>query len=75
MPTLEVVVDGLTEAIAADETAAASFEAHATLVGVTRRGPETDERYQELVDAVNVHCPVLDIVANPVPIDGEVKFA
>ena len=166
MPTLKVVLDGLTEAIAADESvAAASFEAHATLVGVTEvdvatgnhtfkvdepealggtdlaanpvqlilaslgacqaityqvwaaklgiaidgvearvegdidlrgffgidesirpgftrirlfvtlRGPETDERYQELVDAVNVHCPVLDIVANPVPIDREVKFA
>ena len=42
---------------------------------VTLRGPETDARYQELVDAVNVHCPVLDIVANPVPIEREVKFA
>lgn len=166
MPTLKVLLDGLAEAIAADESVAeASFDAHATLVGVTEvdvttghhtfkvdepealggtdlaanpvqlilaslgacqaityqvwaaklgiaiegvearvegdidlrgffgidesirpgftrirlfvtlRGPEPDARYQELVDAVNVHCPVLDIVANPVPIDREVKFA
>jgi uncharacterized OsmC-like protein len=42
---------------------------------VTLRGPESDERYEQLVDAVNAHCPVLDIVANPVPIEREVKIA
>jgi uncharacterized OsmC-like protein len=42
---------------------------------VTLRGPEAPERYDELVVAVNQHCPVLDIVANPVPIDREVKIA
>jgi hypothetical protein len=42
---------------------------------VASRGPETDERYQQLVDAVNVHCPVIDIVSIPVPIDREVKFS
>jgi len=42
---------------------------------VTLRGPETDARYGELVEAVNAHCPVLDIVANPVPVEREVKFA
>ena len=166
MPTLKLVLDGLSEAIAADESvAAASFDAHATLVGVTEvdvttghhtfkvdepealggtdlaanpvqlvlaslgacqaityqvwaaklgitidtfearvegdidlrgffglddtirpgftrirlfvtlGGPEPQERYHELVDAVNLHCPVLDIVANPVPIEREVKIA
>lgn len=166
MPTLKLVLDGLAEAIAADESvAAAAFDAHATLVGVTEvdvttghhsfkvdepealggsdlaanpvqlilaslgacqaityqvwaaklgiaidgvearvegdvdlrgffgidatirpgftrirlfvtlRGPESDERYEQLVDAVNAHCPVLDIVANPVPIEREVKIA
>ena len=166
MPTLKLVLDGLTEAIAADESvAAASFDAHATLVGVTEvdvttghhsfkvdepealggtdlaanpvqlvlaslgacqaityqvwaaklgiaidgvearvegdidlrgffgidesirpgftrirlfvtlRGPESQERYAQLVDAVNIHCPVLDVVANPVPIEREVKIA
>lgn len=42
---------------------------------VTLRGPEPPERYEELQDAVNRHCPVLDIVANPVPIEREVKLA
>ncbi len=41
---------------------------------VTLRGPEPAERYDELVKAVNAHCPVLDIVANPVPVEPEVKF-
>lgn len=31
-------------------------------------GPETEERYRELMQAVDAHCPVLDIVANPVPV-------
>lgn len=31
-------------------------------------GPESPERYRELADAVDAHCPVLDIVANPVPV-------
>jgi len=166
MPTLKLVLDGLTEAIAADESvAAAAFDAQATLVGVTEvdvttghhsfkvdepealggtdlaanpvqlilaslgacqaityqvwaaklgiaiegvearvegdidlrgffgidetirpgftrirlfvtlRGPESHERYEQLIDAVNAHCPVLDIVANPVPIAREVKIA
>ncbi|HVW34841.1 MAG TPA: OsmC family protein, partial [Acidimicrobiia bacterium] len=44
-------------------------------VFVTLRGPEAPERYDELVAAVNRHCPVLDIVANPVPVDRTVKFA
>lgn len=42
---------------------------------LTVRGPESPARYQQLVDAVNSHCPVLDIVGNPVPIDRDVKFA
>ena len=165
MATLKSVLDGLTEAITADEAVAAvQFDAHATLVGVTEvdvatgrhtfkvdepevlggtdlapnpvqlilaslgscqaityqvwaaklgialegvearvegdldlrgflgvddcvrpgftrirlfvslRGPEAEERYEELVVAVNRHCPVLDIVANPVPIEREVKI-
>ena len=42
---------------------------------VTLRGPEPSERYEELVAAVNRHCPVLDIVANPVAVEPQVKFA
>lgn len=32
-------------------------------------GPETEDRYRELMMAVDEHCPVLDIVANPVPVE------
>ena len=42
---------------------------------VTLRGPESPERYDELVRMVNAYCPVLDIVANPVPVEREVKIA
>jgi putative redox protein len=37
-------------------------------VKVHLSGPETPERYEELRRAVNEHCPVLDIFANPVPV-------
>jgi uncharacterized OsmC-like protein len=33
---------------------------------VTLSGPETVERYEELQRAVDAHCPVLDLFANPV---------
>ena len=42
---------------------------------VTLRGPEAPERYAVLIGAVNAHCPVLDIVANPVPVERRVKIA
>ena len=32
---------------------------------VTPFGPEPEERYRELADAVDAHCPVLDLFANP----------
>jgi len=32
-------------------------------------GPETAERYEELADAVDRHCPVLDMLARPVPVE------
>ena len=33
---------------------------------VTVTGPESPERYEELAAAVDEHCPVLDLFANPV---------
>jgi uncharacterized OsmC-like protein len=39
---------------------------------VTPSGPETAERYRELADAVDAHCPVLDLFANPTPIERRV---
>jgi uncharacterized OsmC-like protein len=35
---------------------------------VTLDGPESPERYRELADAVDAHCPVLDIIENSVPV-------
>ena len=40
----------------------------AVRVEVTVTGPESPERYQELATAVDRHCPVLDLFANPVPV-------
>jgi uncharacterized OsmC-like protein len=42
---------------------------------VTLHGPEAAARYDELIAAVNAHCPVLDIVENPVPVQRDVKVA
>lgn len=36
---------------------------------VTLSGPESAERYQELADAVDAHCPVLDIFSHPTPVE------
>ena len=38
-------------------------------------GPETEERYEELKAAVDAHCPVLDLFANPTPINITVQRA
>ena len=36
---------------------------------VTPLGPETAERYRELADAVDAHCPVLDLFVNPTAVE------
>ena len=38
-------------------------------IDVTPLGPEPAERYRELADAVDEHCPVLDLFANPTAIE------
>ncbi len=38
-------------------------------------GPETQERYEELRDAVDVNCPVLDLFANVTPVTVTVAKA
>jgi uncharacterized OsmC-like protein len=43
-------------------------------VEVTPIGPESAERYQELADAVDEHCPVLDLFANPTPVERKVAI-
>ncbi len=49
-----------------DETIRPGFAGIRLTVEVS--GPETRERYEELQAAVDAHCPVFDIVANPTPI-------
>jgi uncharacterized OsmC-like protein len=46
----------------------------AVRIVVSPRGPESDERYQELARAVDEHCPVFDLFANSVPIARELKL-
>ena len=38
-------------------------------------GPEPDERYAELHDAVDAHCPVLDLFTNATPVVTRVNAA
>src|SRR3954447_12770530 len=40
----------------------------AVRLDVTPIGPESAERYRELADAVDEHCPVLDLFTNPTPV-------
>lgn len=37
-------------------------------------GPESAQRYEELRLAVDAHCPVLDLFANPVPVNTAVTL-
>lgn len=55
-----------------DEAVRAGFETVRLQVRVS--GPETAERYQELAEAVDAHCPVLDLFSHPVPIQRELSF-
>lgn len=49
-----------------DETVRAGFTAVRLQISIT--GPDSDERYQQLREAVDAHCPVLDLFANPTPV-------
>lgn len=42
-------------------------------LSVTITGPETEERYQQLREAVDAHCPVLDLFQNPTPVTVSVR--
>lgn len=49
-----------------DETVRAGFTEVRLQINIS--GPESDERYQQLREAVDAHCPVLDLFANPTPV-------
>lgn len=55
------------------DTARAGF--HTLRLDVALEGPETPERYAELADAVDAHCPVLDLAANPVAVERRLVTA
>jgi putative redox protein len=42
---------------------------------ITPLGPEPAERYQQLADAVDAHCPVLDLFSNPTPVERTIAIA
>jgi uncharacterized OsmC-like protein len=44
----------------------------AVRIDVTVAGPEEAERYQELAEAVDAHCPVLDLFRNEVPVSRSI---
>ncbi|WP_338025006.1 OsmC family protein [Brachybacterium vulturis] len=50
----------------ADESVRAGFSE--VRLDIEISGPETNERYDELREAVDAHCPVLDIFQNPTPV-------
>lgn len=54
-----------------DETVRPGFTA--VRLAVTITGPESEERYQQLRDAVDAHCPVLDLFANETPVSVTVS--
>jgi uncharacterized OsmC-like protein len=49
----------------------AGYEAITVRVALT--GPEGRERYRELAEAVDRHCPVLDALARPIPVERELR--
>lgn len=55
----------------ADESVRAGFTEVRLTVDLT--GPESEGRYQQLRDAVDAHCPVLDLLANPTPVVTSVR--
>jgi uncharacterized OsmC-like protein len=55
-----------------EEGARAGYEALRIRVGL--EGPEPPARYRELADAVARHCPVLDVLARPVPVDRQLTL-
>jgi len=56
-----------------DEGVRAGFTAIRLAISIT--GPETEARYQDLREAVDAHCPVLDLFANATPITATISKA
>ena len=57
---------------AVDETVRAGYQGIRATVHLESSAGE--EQLQQLRDVVNAHCPVLDIVTNPVPVELDLKI-
>lgn len=55
-----------------DDSVRAGFGEVRVVVKV--KGPDTLQRYRELQDAVDAHCPVLDLTRNPTPVSTRVEL-
>jgi uncharacterized OsmC-like protein len=55
------------------ESVRPGFKEVRLVVNVT--GPETPERYRELQEAVDAHCPILDLTRNATPVTTSVAVA
>lgn len=74
--TIDIAAEGDLDAarlFGKDETVRAGFTE--IRLAVTLTGPESDERYQALRDAVDQHCPVLDLFTNATPVHTTVSVA
>ncbi|GAA2172978.1 OsmC family protein [Agrococcus versicolor] len=70
---IEITAEGDLDAarlFGADESVRAGFSA--IRLDIRIDGPESIERYERLRDAVDAHCPVLDLFANPTPVTATV---
>ncbi len=70
---LEIAVEGdldLHGFFGLDDRVRAGFSA--IRIDVTPIGPEP-ERFRELADAVDAHCPVLDLIRQPVPVERRLR--
>lgn len=73
---VEVDIDGdidLRGFFGLDDKVRAGF--NAVRIRVRLAVPKSDARYQELADAVQAHCPVLDLFRNPVPVERALTVA
>jgi hypothetical protein len=55
-----------------DDAVRPGFNEVRVVIKVT--GPETPERYRELQDAVDAHCPVLDLTRNATALTTSVEI-
>ncbi|WP_435743161.1 OsmC family protein [Microbacterium sp. PMB16] len=65
---IEIIAEGdldVRKLFGIDESGRAGF--HDIRVTVDITGPDGEEQYEKLRQAVDAHCPVLDLFANPVP--------